>query len=141
MRGKINHILIILAVCLLSAPGCDKDNNRYIPYVPVDIYINVTLPAYTDLNPVGGWMYINGGSRGIIVYNGLDGYHAYERHSPYQPDNNCTVEVPVGTQYAEDPCSGSQFTLTDGSVIMGPANLPLLEYTTTFDGTTLHIMN
>lgn len=144
MMKHLRYIIRCVIPVLVTAffLSCDKKNNRYIPYVPIDIYINTTLPAYTALNPVGGWVYVNGGSQGLIIYHDFnDEYRAYDRHSPYNVDANCVVEVPSGTQYAEDPCSGSQFTLTDGTVIGGPATLPLQHYQTVFDGSVIHVIN
>ena len=40
-----------------------------------------------------------------------------------------------------DTCCGSKFIVVDGSVINGPAGLPLQRYQTYYDGTTLHITN
>lgn len=121
--------------------GCNK-NQTNIPYVPVDAYININNPAYVDLNVVGGWVYVTGGSRGILIYrSNLDEFRTYDRHATYNINDNCTVIVDNSNLGVEDPCSSSKWIITDGSVTDGPASLPLHQYANTFDGTTLHIFN
>lgn len=137
---RLRNLICLVSVALLMH-GCDEENQQYIPYVQVDIYLNLSLPAYQTLNFPNEYIYINGGSRGIVVYNDNGTYRCFDRHSPYEPQNNCMVSVNTGTIIAEDPCSGSQFILTDGSVVGGPATLPLKPYHNTFDGTTIHITN
>lgn len=134
----------LFPVILLSmiASGCRKDN-RGIPNVAVDIYIYTTDPNFINLNAVGGWVYITGGSRGILVYRSSNtDFRAYDRHCPYQPEDACgRVEVDSSNIIVKDPCCGSQFLITDGSVTNGPASMPLKQYNTSFDGSVLHIYN
>jgi len=131
--------LLLLAV--VPFVSCKKEQSQ-IPYVPVNITVNINNPGFIDLNAVGGWTYVTGGSRGIVVYRlSQDEFMTFDRHSPYLPDNDCTVEVDSSNIILEDPCSGSRFLLTDGSVVEGPAALPLLRYQNTFDGTILNIFN
>ncbi len=136
--------LFLLTVTLLAAfgfSGCKKPAQQ-IPYVPVHAVINTTLPAYIDLNVTGGWVYVTGGSRGILIYrSSQDDFKAYDRHATYEIEEYCTVEVGPSQLIVHDPCSGSEWSITDGSVIEGPAALPLHPYQTTFDGTTLQVFN
>ena len=111
-----------------------------IPDVPVNIYINLNEPAYFGLTVIGGYAYVNGGSRGIIVYRNSDEYKAYERHSPYQPEKACAiVEVDSTRSFGIDKCSGSRYYLIDGSVEKGPATIPLKQYFTSENQGTLRI--
>jgi len=123
--------------------NCTKDENSNIPLVKVDITIHITDPAYIDIAVPGGWMYVNGGSRGIIIYRvSNDAFNAYDRHCTYESSNSCAlVSVDVSNITGLDDCCGSKFLLTDGSVTKGPANLPLKQYTTSFDGQVLRIYN
>ena len=91
----------------------------------------------------GGWTYINGGSRGIIIYRASnDVFKAYDRHCTFDSSNSCAlVSVEVNNITGFDDCCGSKFILTDGSVTQGPANLPLKQYQTSFDGNELRIFN
>ncbi len=138
------HKIIFLFIFLSMIASCSKNNNtNWIPYVPVNIDIYPANPQYIDLYPVGGWIYHTGGSRGLIIYHfSQDEYYAFDQHCPYQPTNSCgTVRMETDDITAVDTCCGSQFIITDGSVIQGPAGLPLKQYQTYYDGTTLHITN
>lgn len=138
MRKLFKYILPFLLV----VTACRKDDNT-IPNVSVDIYIYTTDPNFVNLNAVGGWVYVTGGSRGILVYRSSNSeFKAYDRHCPYQPDNTCgRVEVDSSNIQAIDNCCGSKFLLTSGDVTQGPAGVPLKQYTTNFDGSVLHIYN
>ena len=120
-----------------------ETNTNYIPNVPVDIYIYPNLPSYIALNTIGGWIYISGGSRGIIVYRKtLDTFVALDRNCSFDPSEDCaTVEVDPSNIFATDTCCGSQFLLLDGQVTNAPAVFPLKQYNTYFDGNLLHIYN
>jgi len=140
---KKYFFLLPLSV-LLFFYSCTKDkNNSGIPYVPVNIDIYPANPQYINLSVIGGWVYVTGGSRGIIIYRfSQDEFFAYDRHCTYQPQNSCgKVKMDTDNITLLDTCCGSKFIVTDGSVIQGPAGLPLQQYQAYYDGTTLHITN
>ena len=137
--------LILLSLALLSVllfPKCNQNDPTGIPYVPVDVVINVQNPQYFNLQVVTGWEYVNGGSRGLIVYRyGLNEFKVFDRHSTFEPANGCQVSVDSSNVIAQDPCSESRWSIVDGTVLNGPAGLPLQPYSNSFDGTYLHIFN
>lgn len=132
--------ILLIPILLL---GCSKDQNANIPLVPVDITIHLNNPSYNSISVPGGWIYINGGSRGIIIYRiSNNEFKAYDRHCTFDSSNSCAlVSVDVSNITTLDDCCGSKFLLTDGSVTKGPANLPLKQYNTSFDGSVLRIFN
>ena len=121
---------------------CKKDKDE-IPSVSVNILIDPNSTQYLELNAPGGYLYLTGGVRGIIVYRlSQNEFMAYERDCPYQPSNSCAlVEVEASGLTLIDSCCGSKFIITDGSVIKGPANRSLKYYNNTYDGNMLHIYN
>lgn len=136
----------IFGVALLILPmfsNCSKNNpNDVIPNVYVDVTININEPSSFDLQPIGGWIYVAGGSKGLIVYRAnIDEFNCYDRHSTYNADQFCRVDVDSNGFKMTDPCSASEFSIYDGSVIQGPANISLKRYPTTFDGTYIYIRN
>ena len=133
------YILIIPFLFL----GCKKDENSNIPLVSVNVTINANNPAYNPIAVPGGWMYINGGSRGIIIYRtSNESFNAYDRHCTYDSGNSCAlVSVDASNIIGLDDCCDSKFLLADGSVTQGAANLPLKQYQTSFDGSVLRITN
>jgi len=135
---KLGLLIITAAVVF----GCKKQDSSGIPLVPVDIYLYANNPVMIDVSVPGGWEYITGGSRGIIIYRYTpDQFVAFDRHSPYMPENGCKTMVDSTNIQVSDPCSESMWLIVDGSVLNGPAGLPLKQYQTTFDGNQLHIFN
>jgi nitrite reductase/ring-hydroxylating ferredoxin subunit len=136
-----------IAVCslffFLLIFSCRKRNNTVIPYIPVNIYIYTSDPRFNALNTPGGWAYLNGGSRGIIVYRrSNEEFVAYDRHCTYNVDDPCgQVKVGATQITAIDSCCMSEFVLTDGSVIKNPATAPLQAYQVRYNGNELHIFN
>lgn len=134
--------LFAFALAVLAS-SCKKDEKGGVPLTGVNININVNLPEYNDLAVPGGWVYLTGGSQGLIVYRkSTDEFVAMDRHCPYRPEDVCKVVVDESEVIARDTaCCHSAFLLLDGSVTEGPAALGLKRYNTTFNGTTLHIFN
>ena len=137
------YLFVLIPLCIFLFSKCSKnDSNSNVPFATVDLTLNINNPSNFGIQIVGGYVYLNGGSLGIVVYRQSDTeFRAYDRHSPYEPDNNCVIEVETSGVYAEDPCSDSRFLLADGSVIKGPATRPLKQYRTEYDGEFLRIFN
>ena len=97
-------LLFLSCLILLSSSKCDKGKQNPIPYIPFDITIDIQLPSYNQLQGVGGWNYVVGGSRGIIVYRrGIDEFVAFDRHSPVDPDGTCFLPLfPDSQNYSND---------------------------------------
>jgi nitrite reductase/ring-hydroxylating ferredoxin subunit len=140
----MNHLKIITTGFILLGLFCCRREEEQIPNVPVNIYISTADPNFVALNAVGGWVYITGGNRGIVVYRtSQNEFMALERTCSYKPSEaNARVEVDVNTNlFLQDLSCGSKFLITDGSVQNSPASYPLRHYNTTFDGVTVHIYN
>jgi nitrite reductase/ring-hydroxylating ferredoxin subunit len=139
MRITLNLILLfsILFACKKSDPL------EQVPQVSVDFTIYTTDPLYSSLTTNGGHIYYSAGSRGIIIYRrSNDEFKAYDRHCTYKVNDACgQVKVESSGISAADSCCGSGFTLTDGTVIKGPATLPLKQYKTVLDGNKLRVSN
>lgn len=137
------YILIIQLFLVLLLSSC-KESEYPIPNVPVNQNINLDLPSYAPLNSPGGYAYVEGGSRGIVVYRNFDEFIALDRHSTYESYKECAiVEVnPDNSFELIDTCSGSTFSIISGVVISGPAQYGLKRYNTYWDGAyTVNIYN
>lgn len=123
--------------------ACEDDTHSGIPLVDTNISISINDPAYSRLTTVGGWEYLTGGSRGILVYRiTTSEFKAYDRHCTFQPSSTCAlISVAANNITASCDCCGSKFSLLNGSVTSPPANSPLQEYRTYFDGNILRITN
>jgi len=134
-------IKIIALFCLLSF-SCQKEED-YIPNVVVDIDLNLTLPAFSDLQTVGNYVFITGGVKGIIVYRqGFDSYKTYDRNCSFEPSLSCARIDSVNSSIAICKCCNSMFFLEqNGETIDGPALLPLKQYPNNLSGDFLYIYN
>jgi nitrite reductase/ring-hydroxylating ferredoxin subunit len=146
MKSPLIKIVTIVAFLIIFfTPQCKKDKQGTIPYEYVNFYINTTTTQYLGLNNIGGYVYVSGGVRGIIIYRqSSDEFMAYERDCPYYPNNTCAqVQVDKSGVIAIDSCCGSKFLLYDGSIVKGPATIVLKQYETSFDSSTgiLHVFN
>lgn len=133
---KVRFILFLLV--FVSMTGCTKNDQHPVPSYPFDFTIDISLPSYSPLMGVSGWAYVNGGSRGIIVYRrGIDEFIAFDRHSPADeigspcdqplvPDDNNFLQL-------NDTCNNATFSLYDGSPISNSA-YGLRQYQTMWDG-------
>tara|TARA_B100000902_G_C26923036_1_gene722633 strand:+ start:26 stop:430 length:405 start_codon:yes stop_codon:yes gene_type:complete len=129
--------LFLLCVTL----SCENENYNF-PQVDVNLYLYINNPEFFNVESPGGWMYLNGGVGGILLYRkNLDEFNAYDRASTFNPTSKCQVSVENDNISIEDPCSDSKFLITDGSVIQGPANQPLKRYNTIYNGNNLSIFN
>lgn len=131
----LRYLLIGSILTTLFLSSC-KEKNYPIPNVPVNVKINLDLPSYTPLNAPGGYVYVNGGSRGIIVYRNFDEFVALDRHSTFESEKECAIVSvnPDNTFELLDSCSTSKFSIISGVVINGPAQFGLKRYNSYWDG-------
>ncbi|MEN8927542.1 MAG: hypothetical protein ABF242_02775 [Flavobacteriales bacterium] len=143
MRSLLKIVSIFFVLTLLL--HCNKDNQERAFYPPIDVYVNITLPQYNGLQVPGGWAYVQGGLKGIIVYaRGGNEFSAYDRNCTFNEENSCgTAEVNSDNIIIDCLCDGSQYNIFDGGVNTAPATLPLKGYQTSFNSgnNTLRIFN
>lgn len=129
---------------------CKKTNTVQdnVPYQPVNVVIYPNDPLYFKIQVVGGWVYVNGGVNGIIVYRqsqtGANDFIAIERTSTYLPnDAGAKVKVQSDNFTLKDTVSNSTWQINNGAVLTGPASLPLRQYSAIYDNGTgaLNIRN
>lgn len=130
-------LFILLLAGFTVSSSCRKNNNlNPVPSIPLDINININLPSYNALTGVGGWAYVEGGSKGIVVYRrSIDEFVAFDRHSPAN-DGTCEQSLVANEDnflQLDDLCSGATFSLYDGSPLSG-SDFGLRMYLTFFDG-------
>jgi hypothetical protein len=135
--------LLLLAGAFFFGTACKKDSYSDIPNVYVNLHLDISSTLYMELTHVGGWLNLTGGYKGITVYRSSTvEFVAFERCCPYDPTvPDARVFVDDSGLSLTDPECGSQFLILDGSVIQGPAGMPLKQYRTNFDGDNLHIYN
>lgn len=139
-----NLLRALFPLLLLFITACN-DSNRVGPHMPdvvVDQQLTVNSQLFPTLRQDGGYAYISGGYKGILVVRQNAGqYYAFERACPYDPTSTCSgVEVDASNLFIVDDCCGSQFNL-QGEVTGGPAVYGLRQYQTALMGSVLNITN
>lgn len=144
---RLIPVVVIFVLVLLSA-GCRKNEeqpvqNHPVPSVLVDVLLYPNDPLYYKVQAIGGWMYIDGGINGIVLYRkSNEEFVAIERTSSQLPnDPKARVVVQSDNFTLRDSISGSEWRLFDGVVTKGPAQWPLRLYGTVYDGNALRIRN
>jgi hypothetical protein len=149
MFNKVSILILVSVITIFSF--CKKKKKAVqdnIAYQTVNITMYPNDPLYFKLQTAGGWVYINGGVNGIIVYrktmtNTPTDFIAIERTSTFLPDDpGARVKVQPDNFTLKDSISGSKWQIFDGGLISGPATQNLRIYNTIFDGNnTLTIRN
>lgn len=160
MKKAISLLILLIAVVF---QGCNKyPVNPYYPNAIIDITINLNDSRYYALRFASGYMYLTSDvestSRGIIVYRVIDEFKAYDRLPPNYPnactdDEGNTTRLVVEAPYVVDHCNNAYYNILNGDIIVSEQYgmvptfstdtivYPLIQYETTFDGTTLRIRN
>lgn len=140
--------IILLGSVLVFGFACKKktqqnNNNSNVPYTQVNITIYPNDPLYFKVQTPGGWMYLNGGTNGIILYRKTASeFVALERTSTYYPeDPSALAKVQSDNFTCKDTVSGSKWQIVDGVVMSGPATIALKRYNTNYDNNALRIYN
>jgi hypothetical protein len=146
MRGRFYSWLpaTVVGLLLLTCDGCSSKTDNPVPVVAVDFTLYLNQPGFSALSAVGGWVYVTGGSRGIIVYHlNVDTFMAFDRNCTYNPTAaDARVSVDNTGLFAADTSCGSKFVLIDGSVSQGPATIGLRQYHADYDGlNAVHVYN
>jgi hypothetical protein len=140
---KVRIILVLLVFFFVGA--CRKNKNNPVPNIATDITIDINLPSYIALTGVSGWAYVNGGSKGVIVFRrSNDDFIAFDRHSPADPGGTCKRPLtpdPDNFLILVDSCNNATFSLYDGSPISN-SDFGLRQFQTSWNGgSTLRIYN
>lgn len=141
MKGIYSKAIFLMVFFFIFFSFCKKEDR--IPYVYVNYRLHLNNPDLIDLQTAGNYIYLTGGVKGIIVYTLYPGeYKAYERNCPYKPfSENAFVKVDSTETLLVCLSCDSRFSIIDGSVVKGPASLPLLQYQTYVENNILHIFN
>ena len=121
MKRKISILLfpILLIFSSLNLHSCNsrEETVSCFPNVPINVVLNLNLPAYYDLQSTNGYIYVNEqqcGTRGLIVVKTTNGFKVYDRNAPHIcPDNNTTLAV-VDNIKITCPKDGASWILLTG---------------------------
>ena len=135
-----HFILVILFLLTLACDPAIEESG--VPNVVVNEEVNLNDIDNIALKQVGGYIYILGGVRGIIVRHETQNvFKAYDRNCTFQPaDASAVVNIESSGFFMEDTSCGSTFDL-NGFPTGGPAEFPLKEYRVSLAGDILFITN
>lgn len=138
----MNKVLGIAALLLLSCLSCGKVGD-VVPNVSFSFEMSLTDPRLNALHSTNGAVIVNGyGVAGLILYREANGsYAAYDRCSAYLPQNKCAVTLDNPSLTVTDPCSGSKWTLEDGTPVKAPAIKSLKEYSVNISYNEIFVSN
>ncbi|MEO5642946.1 MAG: hypothetical protein ABIQ40_08095 [Bacteroidia bacterium] len=140
MRKLKYYFLLPLMVFFCT---CKKEH-QYVPNVYVNLVIYVNDAQNIALQNIDGWKYFDGGNKGVVVYRiSQNEFAAYERTCPFKPEeSNSIVEVDTSNNIIlKDVSCSSQFLLSNGDPISGPAVIPLKQFKVVYDGTVIRVTN
>ena len=153
MRYLLRLVLVTAASVLPLMQACDNNNSRTepIPKGPVNLNIDLNLPAYMHLANPGTHAYFEGGVKGVIVIHDYDdSWYAFERGCAFQPLSDCStiwadsinIQLRCGTPTSTgfQPCCSSKFTY-GGIPLEGEARQRLANYQIQRSGNALMVYN
>ena len=143
MPNRRHYPILALCGCLLLLAACAKDRNRCNTTMgATNFYVEPNSAAHAGLNNVGGYEFLTGGHRGVVVVRtAIDGFVAYDCTCP--EDNTSRVEFASGwegTILVCPTCHTRFNAYADGAPLDGGKTVcPLYEYGTTYDGYRLYV--
>ena len=125
MKRKINAPILVLTLIistLFITNSCSSRDETVscFPDVNINVVLNLNLPAYQNLQTVGGWIYVDeqsSGTRGLIVVRTTNGFKIYDRNAPHIcPDGSTTLIVENSIKIV-CPKDGAEWILLTGEPI------------------------
>ena len=110
-------LLLIFSTLIINSCGNREETVSCFPEVPINVVINLNLPAYYELQNINGWIYLNqieSGTRGLIIVRTTNGFKVFDRNAPHIcPDNNTTLIVDSNIKIV-CPKDGAEWILLTG---------------------------
>ena len=146
-------VLMMMMSHLFLLESCDNNNQvtEQIPTGPVNLNIDLNLPAYMHLANHGTHAYLEGGVKGVLIIHDYDdSWYAFERGCAFQPLSSCSriwadsvsiqlqCGTPTGTGF--QPCCSSKYTYA-GFPLQGEAKGRLARYQIQRNGNAIMVYN
>ena len=141
--SKKKYILLLFMPFLFSCDsGSINNNNPNIPNYQVNLQINLSLPAYSNLqfpsNHIVDYSAASG-ARGIVVFNTGSGFNAFDLACPNQPFSSCTSPMTITGIEAKCTCDNTTYNLFSGQSPGQP--YPMKQYRAEVSGGYLYVTN
>lgn len=134
-----------MVLLLLVSNGCRNDNNQIVPYVYVELNVNLGLPQFSVLNSTNNaYLYPNVGYNhdGIIIYNydGID-FFAFDATCPQHIDTPTAVKLDGGGSAGTATCPQCKTVYYLTNYGYPSKGYPLKRYSVIKSGNTLYVTN
>ena len=133
----------LILLLFLAVLGCNSsdDGNTLLPNVPVNVTLNLNLPAYQDLLINNGSVFVPGhGIKGIIVFRlSESSIFAWDAACPHISPSGCSTMTINGVKMVCN-CDDTEFSLLDGSPLSG-TQFSARQYRATKTGNSISITN
>lgn len=133
-------LLLLLPFLFACDGGTVNNNNPNIPNYPVNLIINMNLPAFSNLQfPSNHIVDYSQGARGIVVFNTGSGYNAFDLACPNQAFSTCGSAMTISGIEATCDCDDTVYSLFSGQ---SPGQqYPMKQYRVDISGSSLVIYN
>lgn len=130
---------MLISILFITKSCSSRDDTvNCFPETNINVALNLNLPAYQNLQNVGGWIYVDeqsSGTRGLIVVRTTTGFKIYDRNAPHIcPDNSTTLIVENSIKII-CPKDGAEWILLTGEPIQ-ISQLPPKTYSSTLENNT-----
>lgn len=136
------YIYVSIVIFLLF--NCEKteEKNRCFSNFLNPITLSLNSAEANNLLVPNGHTFINGGIRGIIVFNsGKKGNNQYKAYDLECPNRDCKQPMEYSFPVLKCKCDNSKFSVLDGSLQSGKANCSARSYLVLQNGNSLQILN
>jgi nitrite reductase/ring-hydroxylating ferredoxin subunit len=138
----------LLLIALFFTISCANKREEYIPYVPVNFTVDITIN--NDLTTPGfSLIYPKEGFGGVVVYCGYYDYtapanslyYAYDAACTFEVNDSCSVVNEGNSIFGECPCCHTKYEFSTGYPVQGDALYPLKSYNISILNNKLYIRN
>ncbi|MEO8533620.1 MAG: hypothetical protein ABI441_07715 [Flavobacterium sp.] len=135
---KFWFLTLFISVLFSCSDSGNSNKNPYIPSYSVNLSVNMSLPAYSDLKfPSNGVIVPGFGAKGIIIFNTGSGYTAFDAACPNQELTSCIAMTIKGVN-AVCSCDKIEYSLFTG---LGGKEYPLKQYKVSVNGSLINVYN
>ncbi len=137
----VRHTTLVLFLVFFGCSKNSVERNPYLYETRFDQTLNLTLPAFNNLNYQGGSLYwANGGIKGLLLFNLAGTIMAWEASCPNHAPSSCST-VQINGVTASCLCEDFQYSLATGQPLTEGATYSLLFYKVQQNGTLLRVYN
>ena len=132
----------ILFLCFGLLINCSSNENlaNCIPSLPLNLTTDLNNPQLINVLTPGGHVELNGGSKGILLFNknGSE-FVAFDRMCP---NNDCATAMRFENRLLICECDDSRYSVDFGGAPQNNNNVcPAIEYQVTRNGSAIRISN